>query len=156
MSLSSLCFTVFVKEANWCVNGGLWTGGVQGCCAWEITAGLSQCWILRPSSSVDDHPGKSWGLGASCQPAAVWSLSRVWLFATPQTAAHQAPMSVGLPFPPPGDLLDPGIEAAFCVSCVGRRVLYHWATRELSCQPTIPWSWEPSCLDLKRKRNQSA
>ena len=38
---------------------------------------------------------------------------------TPWTVAHQAPLSVGfsrqedwsgLPFPPPGDLLDPGIE----------------------------------------------
>ena len=47
------------------------------------------------------------------------SLSRVQLFATPWTVAHQAPLSVGfsrqdywsgLPFPPPGDLPDPGIE----------------------------------------------
>ena len=48
-------------------------------------------------------------------------LSRVWLFATPWTVAHQAPLSMGflsqeywrgLPFPPPGDLLGPGIEPA--------------------------------------------
>ena len=41
-------------------------------------------------------------------------------FATPWTIAHQAPLSVGfsrqehwcgLPFLPPGDLSDPGIEA---------------------------------------------
>ena len=41
--------------------------------------------------------------------------------ATPWTAAHQAPLSMefsrqeywsGLPFPPPGDLPDPGIEPA--------------------------------------------
>ena len=47
------------------------------------------------------------------------SLSRVWLSVTPWTVAHQAPMSMGfsrqeywsgLPFPPPGDLPDPGIE----------------------------------------------
>ena len=47
------------------------------------------------------------------------SLSRVQLFATPWTVAHQAPPSVGfsrqeywswLPFPSPGDLSDPGIE----------------------------------------------
>ena len=45
----------------------------------------------------------------------------VWLFATPWTVAHQAPLSMrfsrqeywsGLPFPPPGDLLEPGIETA--------------------------------------------
>ena len=45
--------------------------------------------------------------------------SRVWLFVTPQTAALQAPLSMGssrqdncsrLPCPPQGDLPDPGIE----------------------------------------------
>ena len=44
-------------------------------------------------------------------------LSCVWLFATSWTVAHQAPLSLGfarqeywsgLPFPPPGDLPDPG------------------------------------------------
>ena len=46
-------------------------------------------------------------------------LSRVQLFVTPWTVARQAPLSMGfprqeywngLPFPPPGDLPDPGIE----------------------------------------------
>ena len=49
----------------------------------------------------------------------VKSLSRVWLFATPWTVAHQAPPSMGfskqeyqsgLPFLSPGDLPDPGIK----------------------------------------------
>ena len=53
--------------------------------------------------------------------AAVYSLSRVWLFATPWTVACQAPLSMGfprrkywsgLPFPSPGDLPDAGIELA--------------------------------------------
>ena len=48
------------------------------------------------------------------------SLSRVRLFVTPWTAALQAPQSMGfsrqeywsgVPFPSPGDLPDPGIEA---------------------------------------------
>ena len=48
-----------------------------------------------------------------------YSLSRVGLFVTLRTVAHQAPLSMGfsrqeywsgLPFPSPGDLLDPGIE----------------------------------------------
>ena len=49
-------------------------------------------------------------------------LSHVQLFATPGTVAHQAPLSLGfswqekywsgLPFPPPGDLPDPGIKHA--------------------------------------------
>ena len=47
------------------------------------------------------------------------SLSRVWLFETPWTVTHQAPLSLkfsrqeylsGLPFPTPEDLPDPGTE----------------------------------------------
>ena len=50
----------------------------------------------------------------------VKSLSHVLLFATPWTAAYQAPQSTDfsrqeywnrLPFPSPGDLPNPGIEA---------------------------------------------
>ena len=50
----------------------------------------------------------------------VKSLSHVRLFETPWTVAHQAPLSMefprqeywgGLPFPPPEDLPDPGIES---------------------------------------------
>ena len=46
-------------------------------------------------------------------------LSHVHLFATQWTVAHQAPLSMGfsrqeywsgLPFPPPGDLPNPGME----------------------------------------------
>ena len=49
----------------------------------------------------------------------VCALSRVQLFATPWTVAHEAPQFMGfsrqeywngLPFPSPGDLPDPGIE----------------------------------------------
>ena len=49
----------------------------------------------------------------------VKSVSRVRLFATPWTVAHQAPPSMGfprqeywsgLPFPSPGDLPNPGME----------------------------------------------
>ena len=55
----------------------------------------------------------------------VKSLSRVRLFATPWTVAHQAPPSMGfsrqeywsgLPLPSPGDLPDPGIEPASLMS----------------------------------------
>ena len=51
--------------------------------------------------------------------------SRVQLFATPWTVAHQAPLSVGfprqeywkgLPCSPPGDLPNPGIKSASLMS----------------------------------------
>ena len=49
----------------------------------------------------------------------VYSVTQSCLDVTPWTVAHQAPLSMGfcrqeswggLPFPPPGDLPDPGIE----------------------------------------------
>ena len=70
-------------------------------------------------------PGGSDGKESACNaenPGSLWCsvcmLSRVQLFATPWTAAHQAPLSMGffrqdwswLPFPPAGGLPDTGIE----------------------------------------------
>ena len=74
----------------------------------------------------------------------VKSLSRVWLLATPWTAAHQAPPSMGfsgqqywsgVPLPSPEPLPDPGIKPASPVS--GRRILYHWATWEAQRNYTL-------------------
>ena len=74
------------------------------------------------------------------------SLNPVWLFATPWTVALQAPLSIrfsrkeycsGLPFPSPGDLPWPRDQTH--VSCIGRLILYHWATRE-----ALSWSWQQS------------
>ena len=70
----------------------------------------------------------------------VKSLSRVRLFATPWTVARQAPLSMGLsrqeywnglPFPPPGDLPDPGIKPALLrssASQVDSLLLSHWGS----------------------------
>ena len=71
-------------------------------------------------------------------------LSHAQLFVTPWTIGHQAPLSTEfskqdywseLPFLPPGDLPNPGIKPmsethVFCVSCVGRDILYHCSTCE--------------------------
>ena len=60
------------------------------------------------------------------------SLSHFRLFATPQAPAYQAPVSMGfsrqeycsgLPFPSPGDLLDPGIEPRSPI--LQAKMLYH-------------------------------
>ena len=60
--------------------------------------------------------------------------SRVRLFATLWTVVCQAPLSMefsrhgfwsGLPFPPPGDLPNPGVKPATPESPAGRQVLYH-------------------------------
>ena len=60
--------------------------------------------------------------------------SRVSLCATPEMTAHQALLSLGfsrqehwsgLPFPPPGDLSNPGIEPATLFPVLAGGVLYH-------------------------------
>ena len=67
-------------------------------------------------------------------------LSRAQLFATPSSVAHQAPLPVGfprqeywsgLPLPSPGESSRPMDQTCISsVSCLGRQILYHWATRE--------------------------
>ena len=61
----------------------------------------------------------SWPRFFMCVYVCLKSLSRIRLFVTPWTAAHQPPVSMGfsrqeywsgLPFPSPRDLPDPGIE----------------------------------------------
>ena len=61
-------------------------------------------------------------------------------YVTTWTLAHQASLSmeffrqeywIGLPFPTPGHLPDPGIKpVSLCISYVGRQSPYHWDTWE--------------------------
>ena len=60
--------------------------------------------------------------------------SHVQLCAALWTVAHLAPLSIGfsrqeycseVPYPPPGDLPEPGIAPVSYVSCTGRQGLYH-------------------------------
>ena len=77
------------------------------------------------------------------------------LFVTPWTAAHQAPLSMefsrqeywsGLPFPPPGVLLDAGIEHVsltlaggfFITESAGEPLLMNYLTEKQSIQARIP------------------
>ena len=59
-------------------------------------------------------------------------LSCVRFFATPWTVALEgSPWDFpgkNLPFPPPGDLCNPGMELKFSVFCIGRWILYHCNT----------------------------
>ena len=83
-------------------------------------------------SEVKSERDRQIPYGITYVAAAVYLLSHVRLFATPWTVAHQAPLSMGfprqeywtsVPFPFPGDLLDPRL-------LLGRWILYHWATKE--------------------------
>ena len=67
--------------------------------------------------------------------------SRVRLFVTVWTVAHQAPLSMGfsrqeywsgLPRPPPGDLSVPGIDSFLLHLLHCRGILYYWASWEAS------------------------
>ena len=69
-----------------------------------------------------------------CVCARMHTLSRVLLFVTAWTVARQAPLSMGfsrqeywsgLPFPPPGDLPNPGIKPMSLHLLHCRHVLYH-------------------------------
>ena len=75
--------------------------------------------ILEYISSYPQAQSGCWLNPAGYRISEVKSLSRVRLFVTPWTVAHQAPLPMGfsrqeywsgLPFPSPGDLPDPGIE----------------------------------------------
>ena len=92
-------------------------------------------WNKRQSSTTDvfHFSRSSWVNNTMCAHT-LSRFSRVRLFATPWTVAHQAPLSTGfsrqeywsgLPCTSPGDLPDPGIKPMSHVSCIGRRVLYH-------------------------------
>ena len=78
------------------------------------------CDAIQPSHPLSSPsppaPNPSQHIYAMC---CVSCFSRVWLFVTPWTVAHQAPLSMGfsrqeywsgLPCPPPGELPNPGIE----------------------------------------------
>ena len=97
----------FQKPQGWSSCPHLWTNSRS----MEIIVG----WMTRPGHMSPPRP-------RSCM---LWVLSHDWLFATPWTAACQAPLSMefsrqehwsGLPFPTPGDLTYPAIKPESLVS----------------------------------------
>ena len=98
---------------------------------WQATVhrvAQSWIWLKRPSVSACSHTHTESNKKTIYRSMWKWkssSLSRVQLFVTPWTVAHQAPVSLGfsrqeywsgLPCPPLGDLPNPGIEPTFPVS----------------------------------------
>ena len=97
-------------------------------------------WIWEPGSGIHSPPHCD--LPQGCDPLPVKGrclcvcvLSCVCLFATPETVAHQAPLSMefprqeyqsGLPFPPPGIFPTKDWTQVSCVFCSDRNILYHW------------------------------
>ena len=92
-----------------------------------------------------------------------WMLNRVRLFVTLWTIACQAPLCMGfsrreywsgLPFPPPGDLPDPGIKPMSFVSCalarrffttalpgkIPHKIFIHHSLVHCCCLTQTPWT----------------
>ena len=75
----------------------------------------------------------------------VKSLSRIRLFVIPLTVAHQAPLSIGLSCKNTGVSCYSLLQGIFLiqgsdlVSCPGRRILYHWVTREAHTASIQDW-----------------
>ena len=96
-------------------------------CPWLLP--VSSPWLAVPFYSVGSSSAY-----AVCTP----SLNCVQLFVTLWSVAHQAPLSIGffrqeywsgLPFPPPGDLPDPGIKSESFVSpALQADSLPHWGS----------------------------
>ena len=82
--------------------------------------------------------------------------SRIWLYVTLWTLAHQAPLSMGssrkeywsgLPCPPPGDLLDPGIKPVSLTSPALAdeflTISITWEAPQVILSPTFSHSQKP-------------
>ena len=90
---------------------------------------------LKGSISLSCYSPQNWTAATLSNACMISRFSCVRFFVTLWTVVHQTPLSMGFsqqeylsgfPFPPPGDLPDPGIEPTpLYVSCIGRWALYH-------------------------------
>ena len=87
-------------------------------------------------------------------------LSRVQLVVTPWIVAHQAPLSMGfprqehwsgLPFPPPGDLPEPGIEPRSPALAGGIFITEYMESRNKKYKVFIIFDMTPKRYLLKRR-----
>ena len=91
-----------------------------------------------------------------CIYICIYVLSHVCLFATPWNVARQAPLSMGfprqeywsgLPFPPPGDLPNPGIEPS---SLASPALADKFFTTEPPGKPILPYQIYPNLKGKNR------
>ena len=106
---------------------------------WRRSPGYVKEESTKMSSHL--HPLRlEWQMLTFC-PVCLCVVSCVWLFETLMdcSPSHSSVHEIfreehwsELPFPLLGDLPDPGIWThVSCVSCIGRQILYHWATWEV-------------------------
>ena len=116
------------------MDRGAWRAAVHRVV--KSRTGLSTCARTLFPEPLSPRCAAAASRARACTVQCAYWLSRVQGFVTLWTVARQAPLSMGLlrqeywsrlASPPPGGLLDPGIEpASLNVSCIGRRILYHY------------------------------
>ena len=93
----------------------------------------------------------------------VCMLSCIWFFATPWTVAHQTPLSMEfsrqeywsvLPFAPPGDLPDPGIEPMTPASPALAGRVFTTASPGLGFKLRCVWFWSSGLLHYFTKAEE--
>ena len=119
--------------------------GAERCGVWAAMATACVCvctrvcmksGIPRPLCEAALAALSSWVCPGTCAcEVTLITYSHCSRFVTPWTVAHQAPLSLGfsrqeywsgLPFSSPGGSSPPRHQTCiFCISCIGRRVLYH-------------------------------
>ena len=94
--------------------------------------------LILITQKLNPVSGTVLSLYTHCSCACAQSPSCVQL-CNPMNVAFQALLSMvfsqqeywsRLPFPSPGDFPNSGMEAVSCISCIGRWILYCWATSE--------------------------
>ena len=134
--------------------------------SWSSNFYWGQSRFSNFSSSWECSQRWAWGRLLDVLLLLLRRFSRVRLCATPQTAAHQAPPSLGfskqehwsgLPFPSPGDLPDPGIEPtspALAADSVPPRYTLKWLSPELNVcvVRTERWSQKGKALAVIQSR----
>ena len=106
---------------------------------WAVSHQRDEQCNFASCSSVEPKSSLSLSLSA-CMHTQLFS--RVQLFATPWTIIHQAPLSMDFPGKNTGAGCPFLLQGSFrsrdptLVSCIGRHILYHWATWESSLPPS--------------------
>ena len=99
-----------------------------------ICQGALQSWEIE-SRKERTH----WYIPKKILAVAAAVLSCIWLFVMPWTVARQAALSMDFPGKTTGVgrhallqriFLTRDLTCVSCVSCIGRQILYHWATWE--------------------------
>ena len=102
------------------------------------------CFSLAVPHWATTSPLRAFAYVSTSEVDVVHVLTRVWLSATPWTIAHQAPLSMGIlqawilewvAMPSSKGSSRPKDQThIFCVSCIGRRILFHYCHLFCFCE----------------------